>query len=263
MPNSIDIVVSTNVVNHMDDLEEMMITIDKIGSSELMFAFEVPYLLGILRQKSFDTIYHEHVNYFSIRSIKKLLERVKFSLIDIEMIDYMGGSIRIYAVRDKDVWHAKVSPAVLELQEAEEKYLNANPDWRDDLRADVLRIKKNLLAFVHSAIEKGHKICAVGAATKGNTLLNYCGLDKDTVEVCCDVSSLKVGKVLPGSGIPVVHDDELGPGWNYAIVLPWNLSDYLQNKFIDSGMELIFPIQGVPLIKGEENENGSSASAQR
>lgn len=250
-PASIDIVVSTNVVNHMDDLEEMMITIDKIGTPELMFAFEVPYLLDILRQNSFDTVYHEHVNYFSIASIQKLLKGSDFTLVHIEMVDYMGGSIRVYAVRDSHVNSQKISSSVSQYLKTEAEYFNENPDWREALRSNVLEIKKSLLAFVHSAGKNGQKICAIGAATKGNTLLNYCGLDKDSIGVCCDVSSLKVGKTLPGSGIPIIHDDDLDGDWNYGIVLPWNISDFLKNKFSGSGMELIFPIQGVPPVKGE------------
>lgn len=246
--SSIDIVLSTNVVNHMDDLAEMMRTIDEIGKEKVMFAFEVPYLVDLIKQNAFDTIYHEHVNYFSVKSISKLLSRYGFIVAHIQMIDYMGGSIRVYSVRKGQVDEGSLLNNSKEIITNEADYFTANPDWRNAFRENVLQIKRDLLSFVLSACQSGKRICAIGAATKGNTMLNYCHLDRDSILICCDVSKLKVGKFLPGSGIPIVHDDELGTDWDYGIVLPWNLSEYITEKFKSTGIELVFPIINIPKL---------------
>jgi len=252
-PGSLDVVASTNVVNHIDDLRLMMAVIDDITSDEALLSFEVPYLGALLQQNAFDTVYHEHVNYFSIRAITRLLEEWGFRLAHLEKIAYMGGSIRVYGVRKGQA--SDLMPPIAGLLAQEDRFFQSNPRWREDFRADVLNVKRRLLAFVHREHLRGSRICCIGAATKGNTLLNYCKLDSDTVTVCCDVSALKVGKRMPGSAIPIVHDDELGPDWDYAIVLPWNLSDFLIDKFRSSGLSLIFPIQGYIINKDGKIES--------
>ena len=239
----VSVIASTNVVNHMDDLAQMMEVIEAIAAPDGLFAFEVPYLVDLLEQTAFDTAYHEHVNYFSIRSVCRLLDRHGFRAARIDKIEYMGGSIRVFAVR-KSASVRLPDESLTGIVEAERAYFAAHSDWQEAFRARARNIKSSLLAFVHAARSAGKTICAIGAATKGNTLLNYCRLDRDAIPVCCDVSKLKVGKVMPGSGIPIVHDKDLGDEWDYAIVLPWNLSGYLMDKFHKSGISLVFPIQG-------------------
>lgn len=248
----IDIIASTNVMNHIDDLSATLEIIKAISSDQLLFAFEVPYLRDLVEKCAFDTIYHEHVNYFSIRSVKLLLDRAGFTLVHAERIEYMGGSLRIYATMKSSPVVA--SESISHIFDSEISYFAANPLWKDTFRERALEIKKTLLKFVHSSDRKNDVICAIGAATKGNTLLNYCGLDRDSITVCCDVSTLKVGKQMPGSQIPIVHDDNLPPGTTFGIVLPWNLSGYLIDKFSGMGITLVFPIQGYITKEGAKNE---------
>ena len=248
----LDVVASTNVMNHIDDLTSTMQTIKNIGSDRLLFAFEVPYLLDLIEKGAFDTIYHEHVNYFTIGSASRLLTQAGFTMIHAERIEYMGGSLRIYAVPASQA----ITPSadVRALEEAEKQYFAANASWKTVFQQRAKATKKALLKFVHSAAGADVTMCCIGAATKGNTLLNYCGLDRDSIAMCCDVSSLKVGKRMPGSQIPIVHDDDLPAGVAYGIVLPWNLSGYLIEKFSGMGMTLVFPIQGQLVREGMENE---------
>jgi SAM-dependent methyltransferase len=250
---SLDVITSTNVVNHMDDLHQMMRVIDRLLTENGMFAFEVPYLVDLVGQTAFDTVYHEHVNYFSLASVKKLLDSFNFSIAYAESITYMGGSIRVYAVKTDDK-----SNTVMHVEKAlrvEVEYFHANPEWRQDFRGKVTDIKIRLLNFLATIRNNGKRVCCIGAATKGNTLLNYCRIDVDTVAVCCEVSELKVGKKMPGSRIPIIHDDDLGEDWDCAVVLPWNISDYLVEKFKKSGLRLVFPIQGFLINKDGSNEN--------
>ena len=251
--DSLDVITSTNVVNHMDDLHQMMNVIDRLLTENGMFAFEVPYLVDLVEQTAFDTAYHEHVNYFSLASIKRLLDSFNFSIAYSESITYMGGSIRIYAVKTDDD-----SKAVMHVEKAlrvEVEYFQSNLEWRQALRDKVMDIKIRLLSFLATIRSNGKRVCCIGAATKGNTLLNYCRIDVDTVAVCCEVSELKVGKKMPGSRIPIIHDDDLGEDWDCAVVLPWNISDYLVEKFKKSGLRLVFPIQGFLINKDGSNEN--------
>jgi hypothetical protein len=239
----VDVIASTNVVNHIDDLQSMMQLIDQMGSPKVLLAFEVPYLIDLVEARAFDTVYHEHVNYFSLRSIGVLLERAGFGIIHASKISYMGGSIRVFAARltAADVWNRLPKQRSL-LEEAEEGFFS-NGNWREEFRSDVVKIKHGFLAFLYKEIAKGKRFCCIGAATKGNTFLNYCRVDRDAIGVSCDVSKLKVGKILPGSGIPILHDDAIGNDWDYGIVLPWNIGDFLRAKFQSRGLSLVFPIQ--------------------
>lgn len=241
--NPLNIITSTNVVNHIDDLHGMMKAISAIGAENVMLAFEVPYLVDLIEKVAFDTVYHEHVNYFSLRAMDRLLSDWGFQLSRVERISYMCGSLRVYAVRKLQV-AGRGSPEVEAAFEAEKTFFRENPRWREAFREQVLAIKRRILSFVHRVRAEGKKVCCIGAATKGNTLLNYCRIDSDAVPACCDVSRLKVGKRMPGSGILIVHDNDLGSTWDFGIVLPWNLSDYLMEKFRKNGLALVFPIQG-------------------
>jgi len=118
-------------------------------------------------------------------------------------------------------------------------YESCEPTWKHEAQA-LNRCK------ARGAERKEHR---PGCTERG------CKLDRDSIGLCCDVSKLKVGKKMPGSAIPIVHDNDIGPGWDFGIVLPWNLSDFLIDKFRRSGISLVFPIQGRLITKEGNIEN--------
>ena len=209
---SIDLIISTNVLNHYDDLSKFFQLSMKLIKENKYLVIEVPDLNELLRRGSFDTIYHEHVNYFSIKVLKELGERFGFNLIKWAETDYMCGSIRAFFVKGG---RKSMVP---------DMEVNSQPERFNKLSKKMKNIKIKLLSDISCLRLKGERVIGLGAATKGNTLLNYVGLDTDMVEYICDHTQLKVGKFAPGSLIEIIHDADLPADAKNALILPSNLS---------------------------------------
>jgi len=233
-----DVVVSANVVNHADDPHGFVKAVDKVIADDGIFVFEVPNVIDLIRFRGFEAIYHEHVHYWSLGALRKLLAIHGFSIFRFEFIDYMCGSIRVFASRSR-----AESPLVSEaiLRDAAEEV--AGPLALKSFAEDVVEMKYRTLAFLSQEKLNGTKIIGIGAATKGNTLLNYFGLDSDLVDFITDTAESKIGKVTPGSKIEIVHDDELlsGDAETLAIILPWNLDRPLREKFKGAKIRFLTP----------------------
>jgi hypothetical protein len=200
------------------------------------FVFEVPYLLDLVQGTAFDTIYHEHVHYCGIKPIAQCLARAGFAVWKIERLDYMCGSIRVYARAGSQ--HA---PAVLEAIAQEESFgLYATATYAAFMER-VRQVKLSVNRHLWEIRAAGGKIIGIGAATKGNTFLNYCRLDNDLIAYVTDASPLKVGKMTPGSHIPIVADSDIDRAATHALILPWNIAPFLQKKLAHLGLQFYVP----------------------
>jgi hypothetical protein len=178
----------------------------------------------------FDTIYHEHFSYFSFRTVKRILETHGLAVCDVEKIPTHGGSLRVYACHGHPTVHA-VLPRVQELVTEEITAGIDRIDYYMNFQEKANRIKHRLLSFLLDCKQQGKAVAAYGAAAKGNTLLNYCGIKRDLVACVADASPHKQGKFLPGSHIPVVPESELKTRRpDYILILPWNLRDEIMNQ---------------------------------
>jgi len=232
----VQLLLSANVLNHADELGELLDTAKAVLANDGIFVFEVPYLLDLVQRTAFDTIYHEHVHYHAIQPLAMMFARKGFSIFKVERIDYMCGSIRVYArvggSHDEAV-HAMI--------EAELDFGLFNTNTWESFMVRVRKVKTSVLAQLAEIRSKGGKIIGVGAATKGNTFLNYCRLDSDTVAYISDASTLKIGKLTPGSHIPIIGDTDIDSAVTHALILPWNIAPMLQKKLAHLGLTFYVP----------------------
>jgi hypothetical protein len=229
------VIITANVLNHASDLHTFVGTAKQMLAEDGFFVFEVPYLLDLVEKTAFDTIYLEHVSYYGIKPLKKLFEQFGFVIRRIEHTDYMGGSIRVY------VGTGEESVSVAEYVERENAVSLYDLKTYKDFMARVQGLRLDLCKQLYDARSAGKKIVGIGAATKGNTLLNYCKIDASLLDYVTDVSDLKVGKYTPGSHILIKHDNELDASVDYALILPWNIAEFLVKKLSHLKCEFIIP----------------------
>lgn len=232
----VNVLLSSNVVNHADDLVSLLSTAKEVLAVDGIFVFEVPYLLDLVKSTAFDTIYHEHVHYYGLKPLVKCLGKQGYSIYKVEQLDYMCGSIRVYArmngVTDK---------SVNQMIEAEERFGLYQKNTYDDFMERVRLLKFSVLTHLSKIRLDGGKIIGIGAATKGNTFLNYCGLDADIISYITDSSTLKIGKLTPGTHIPIISDGDIGADITHALILPWNIAEYLKEKLAYLGLNFYAP----------------------
>jgi 2-polyprenyl-3-methyl-5-hydroxy-6-metoxy-1,4-benzoquinol methylase len=222
-----DVIVANNVVNHANDLMAFLGSVASFLSHEGVFIFEVPYWLRTIDSLRFDQIYHEHITYFTIKSVKELLHQHGLTILRAEEVDYHGGSIRITATKQ-----SILSPNNVEIMiQAEYKEGLFNPERYLQYSRDIQKKRMTIMSQVYSLKDSGSTIFGIGAAAKANTFLTYCGLNSTVVDFITDSSPAKVGKKTPLTRIPIALDDELaGIKSPIGIVLAWNLSVYVKDK---------------------------------
>ena len=232
----VQLLLSANVVNHADDLGGLLRTASEVLASDGVFVFEVPYLLDLIKSTAFDTIYHEHVHYYGVKPLASCLRHHGFSIFKIENLDYMCGSIRVF-VRQGGAHSAAIHSIIA----SEEEFGLYELETYREFMGRVRRVKLTVNAHLAQIRADGGKIIGIGAATKGNTFLNYCRLDSDTISYIADASPLKIGKLTPGSHIPIVADQDIDASATHALILPWNIASMLQAKLSHLGLTFYVP----------------------
>ena len=222
-----DLILGNNVLAHVPDINNFVKGIKLLLSEEGVITMEFPHLLQLIKHYQFDTIYHEHYSYLSFTTANKIFNTFGLELFDVTELPTHGGSLRIFG-KHKDDNTKEISNNVLNLLKREEEVGITSMDYYLGFQNKVIQIKKELLQFLRQLKKDGKKIAAYGAAAKGNTLLNFCGIkDKDNlIEFVVDASPYKQNKYLPGSHIPIVNEKmlkEYQP--DYVLILPWNIKD--------------------------------------
>ncbi|MFF2995154.1 class I SAM-dependent methyltransferase [Streptomyces sp. NPDC057950] len=219
-----DLVVANNVFAHVPDINGFAAGLGAIMKPHGVVTLEFPHVLSLLRHAQFDTIYHEHFSYLSLRSARHVLEGAGLEVFDVERLTTHGGSLRIHVQRQGA--DRSVSPRVHRLVRAETEAGLEERGTYAQLQGRAERIKDDLLHFLLDARRRKARVAAYGAAAKGNTLLNFAGVRPDLLPVVYDAAPSKQGKYLPGSHIPIRPPSSLGAGdWDYVLILPWNLAD--------------------------------------
>jgi hypothetical protein len=219
-------------------------------SKDGFWHFEQSYLYSMLSANSYDTICHEHLEYYSLKAIKYLLELEGMKIIDVELNRINGGSFAITATHlDNPV---STSPLVGWLLEKEElsAQLETNPLLQ--FSKSVPRHRESLQNLLGRLQDAGKVIWGLGASTKGNVLLNYCGFDEKIISRICDVNDYKYTRMTPGSHIPICPESELIATMpDFAIVLPWHFRDNIisrQTEYTSRGGKLIFPLPDIEVL---------------
>ena len=236
------VVTAANCFAHIEDVHAIVDGIVEMLKDGGVFISESHYLIGLLDTLQYDTVYHEHLRYYSLTSLKHLLEMHDLEVFHARPIPSHGGSIRVYAAR-------RGSHPV---QESVRRMLASEP--RGDamakrlasFRRDVVLSKLRLLSMLRDLKEKGARIAGISAPSRASTLVNYVGLDEGIIDYVCEIpGSLKIGKYMPGTGIPVVDETQLFADQpDCAVVFSWHIADELAPKLRAKGFrgQLITPL---------------------
>jgi 2-polyprenyl-3-methyl-5-hydroxy-6-metoxy-1,4-benzoquinol methylase len=237
-------VIGNNVLAHVDDTRGFLAGFRALLAGDGLAIVEVPYLGELVDRLEYDTVYHEHLCYFSVTALARICEQVGLRIVRIDWVPVHGGSLRMYAmpagVTDK---HAD---AVIEIMKHERARGLSDASTFHALATGVQRTRTQLLELLRGLRAQGATIAAYGAPAKGNTLLNYCGIDTQLIDYTVDRNPLKVGRYTPGMHLPVLPVETLVARQpDYVLVLAWNFIDEIieqQPAYRQAGGKFIVPI---------------------
>jgi 2-polyprenyl-3-methyl-5-hydroxy-6-metoxy-1,4-benzoquinol methylase len=225
-----DLLLGNNVLAHVPDIVDFVKGMKIILAPEGVITMEFPHLMQLVDNSQVDTIYHEHFSYLSFTTVKKIFKAAGLSVFDVDEISTHGGSLRIYAKHEEDL-SKEITPAVHALAAKEETAGMMNLDYYKGFQQRAFTIKTAFVDFLLTRKKEGKIIAAYGAAAKGNTLLNYCGVKSDLIDYVVDANPHKQGKYLPGSHIPVVNEQFLKDNKpDFVIIFPWNIKEEIQRQ---------------------------------
>jgi 2-polyprenyl-3-methyl-5-hydroxy-6-metoxy-1,4-benzoquinol methylase len=240
-----DLIIGNNVLAHVPDLNDFVGGIKVLLSDKGVVTIEFPHLMRLCAECQIDTIYHEHFSYFSFITAEKIFAAHGLTLFDVEELPTHGGSLRIYAQHSTTGPHL-ISDRVDDLRARETEAGFADLGRYLAFEERALQTKRKLLAFLKQAKWAGKRVVGYGAPAKGNTLLNYCGINPELLEYTVDRNPHKQGRFLPGTHIPIYEPERIyATKPDYILILPWNLKDEIINQlsFARSwGAQFVVPI---------------------
>ncbi len=246
-----DLVLGNNVLAQIPDLNDFVSGITTILAPQGTVTIEFPHVLQLLEQNQFDTIYHEHFCYFSLKSAESIFAAHGLTIFDVEELWTHGGSLRIYA-RHTNGDDRPVTAAIRQLRAKEQAAGLDDLTTYTRFEEQVRETKRQLLEILIDAKRDGKRIAAYGAPAKGNTLLNYCGIREDFIDFAVDRNPYKIGRFLPGTRIPVHHPQRLDDEQpDLVLILPWNLTDEIVDQLSHIrawGGQFIVPIPAAQVI---------------
>ncbi len=226
----VDMVVANNVFAHTPFLKDFVEGLKIILAPGGVISIEVQYAPIMIEKCLFDTVYHEHFSYHHLRSLEIIFSSVGLRIFDAELLPSHGGSIRIYVGHD-ELDEQSVSDRYRRLQKEEQESNFVSLDALKSFGKKALELKYNIVEYINGLKKDGYLVAGYGAPAKGNTLLNYCGLNCDQISFVTDKSVEKIGKYLPQTSIPIVDPGELlsfDP--DILIIMPWNLFDEIVDE---------------------------------
>jgi novobiocin biosynthesis protein NovU/D-mycarose 3-C-methyltransferase len=238
------VVIANNVLAHVDEPREFLSAARGLLGPGGLVIVEVPYLADLVERLEYDTVYHEHLSYFSVNTLARLCEEVGLALVRVEHVPVHGGSLRMYAQTQSEVGgHA---PEVVSQRDAECREGLTSFGGYQQFAAAVGDNRRAVRRLLESLVGAGHSVAGYGAPAKGNTLLNYCGIGTDLLPYTVDKSPLKVGRLTPGQHIPVLPVETLLDRQpDYVLILAWNFADEImrqQRTYAQRGGRFILPL---------------------
>jgi hypothetical protein len=247
-----DVIHANNVLAHVSDLNGFTLGIRHLLKEDGLAVIEVPYVRDLIEHCEFDTIYHEHLSYFSLTALDRLFSRNGLTILDLERIPIHGGSIRIFAGRDDQQGGTARSLRVDQLLEEEAGLGMGQIDFYRDFGLKVERLRDELLKLVQRLKAQGRRIAVYGASAKGSTLLNYFGIDGKTLDFVVDRSTVKQGHYTPGTHLPIYAPEKLlQASPDYVLLLTWNFVDEIlaqQSEYRRRGGRFIIPIPELKIV---------------
>jgi len=226
------LITATNVFAHIDNVEDVMKNIHKLLDKNGFFISESHYLVELIKTVQYDTIYHEHMRYYSLTSLSYLFKKYNLKIFYAKKIQTHGGSIRVYVSKNKN---QKVHSSVKKILQYEKKFLNEKTF--ESFKEKVIKSKINLYALLKSLKNKKKVIYGVGAPSRAATLVNYVGLNEDIINCILEIKgSYKIGKYMPGTNIPILNENIMNKKKpDYLLILSWHIADFLIKNFKKKG----------------------------
>ncbi len=241
---------ANNVLAHVPDVNGVVVGIATVLAPDGVAVVETPYVRDLVERTEFDTVYHEHLFYYSLTALDLLFARNGLRIVDVERIDIHGGSLRVFAVGADSAEEPR--PAVRELLDEEERLGIPEASYFEDFAARVEALRGELLEVLHGLKSQGHRVAAYGAAAKGATLLNAVGIGTDVLDFVADRSEHKQGLYMPGVRLPIVAPERLLEAMpDDVLLLAWNFADEILEQHDDyrrRGGRFILPIPRPRLV---------------
>jgi hypothetical protein len=246
-----DLLLGNNVLAHVPDINDFVGGMKVLVKEGGVVTMEFPHLYQLLLNNQFDTIYHEHFSYLSFTTVSKIFEAQGLVMFDVEEVPTHGGSLRIFAKHREDS-SKPIGPNVAAMLQKEKDAGMLNIDYYKNFQVKVETVKNDLLEFLLKQKRAGKKVAAYGAAAKGNTLLNYCGIKNDMISFAVDANPAKQNKFMPASHIPIVQEDRIKKDKpDFIIILPWNIKDEIvkQLDYVNAwGCKFVVPIPKLQIL---------------
>lgn len=236
-----DVVHANNVLAHVADLNGFVAGLALVLKDEGVAVIEVPHVKPMIERLEFDTIYHEHLCYYSLSALQPLFQRHGMNVVDVHELPLHGGSLQVHAAL-----HGEPSERVCKLLEQERAAGVDRKDFYSHFGEKVRRLKSDVVAVLTDLKSSGSRMAAYGASAKGSTLLNYCGIGRDMLEFVADRSTVKQGLYTPGTHLPVKAPEALlAERPDHVLLLTWNFADEIleqQAAYRRAGGKFIIPV---------------------
>tara|TARA_Y100001936_G_scaffold225417_1_gene243878 strand:- start:22692 stop:23942 length:1251 start_codon:yes stop_codon:yes gene_type:complete len=247
----VDLIIANNVLGHVDNLDEFIKGISQLLKNDGVFVFEVPHALNLIKNLEFDTIYHEHISYFSVIALSKWFKKYNFEIFDIEKQIVHGGTIRVFVSRKNKFKRKKSVESILN---KEKEYGITKMKTYDDFSRKIEKLKSTLQKRIKKMKDTNFIIFGYGAPAKGNVLLNFCQINNKILDFVTDTTILKQGKFTPGTKIPIINPNKKPRKYSKMIglMLAWNYkNDIIKNEkyFLKKGGRFLIPIPRVKIIE--------------
>jgi len=244
------VICANNVFAHIDDIDEVMEGIQTLLEDDGVFVFEVHYLIDLLDKYQYDTVYHEHLCYYSLTALSYLLNRYGMEIFDVKRIPIHSGSIRVYAKNKSN--NKQITQSIVNDLLAEEKAVVHNIDVYRAFSESISLAREQLLDTLHRIKNDGKRIIGYGAPGRGTILLNYCSIGKEILDYIVDASPLRQGLLVPGMHIPIISPETIGKDLpDYILILAWSYEKEILTKekeYLNKGGRFIMPLPIVRII---------------
>lgn len=246
-----DLLLGNNVLAHVPDIMDFVGGMPILLKENGVITMEFPHLYQLVLNNQFDTIYHEHFSYLSFTTVSKIFEANGLEMFDVEEVPTHGGSLRIFAKHKSDT-SKSISENVAAMLKKEKDAGMLDIKYYTNFQVKIEKIKIDLLEFLLTQKKAGKKVAAYGAAAKGNTLLNFCGVKSDMISFVVDANPAKQNKFMPASHIPIVKEERIKADKpDYIIILPWNIKDEIvkQLDYVKEwGCKFVVPIPSLQVL---------------
>ena len=246
-----DVIHGHNVLAHVADLNGFVEGIQRLLKKDGVAVIEAPYVKDMIDHREFDTIYHEHLCYFSLTALDRLFRRHKMLIYAVKRDPIHGGSLRIYATQVEGPYDTP-QQSTIELMAEESAWGVASFDFYKGFAQEVEELKSSLRQHLEELKAEGKRIAAYGAAAKGSTLLNFFGIGCETLDFVVDRSTYKQGHYMPGVHIPIFAPEKLLEEMpDYVLLLVWNFAEEVlaqQKEYIEAGGRFIIPIPEIKMV---------------